>query len=428
MSLLKKLQKPGVISLGIKVSSVGAGMIIAIILARFLGPSAYGEYSYILAIVTLLAIPAQLGLPNLVVRETARAQLAGTPELTLAVWRWVYKIVALISAIGVLLLLAAYKLLPHQKIDFWSFFWALPLLPLLALGSIRGAALRGLGKVNLGQLPELLLRPVFFLVILIVAIALGSMTLTPALAMQFHALAAFLAFIIGGYWLFLYRPRSSVVHIVSKETHRLWLKSAAVLGLVSGLQVFNANADLVMLGMFREPADVGIYKVSTTIAGAASFVLASLNVVIMPQVVMFLEQNDRSSLQAIVSKTARLSFLAAIVITAILIFSGRPVLRLAFGPEFISAYWPIIILLIGNSVNAFFGPVALVLNMAGQEKETLRGVAAGAVVNVILNLLLIPILGGLGAAVASTCSLIIWNLFLFVRTAKRLQVKCSALT
>lgn len=427
MSLSQKIFRPGLVSLGIKICGVGIGMVIAIVLARLLGAADFGEYSYVLAIVTLLAIPTQLGLPNLVIRETARAQLAGTPEVTLAVWRWTHQLVALISIFSIFLLIAGFILLPAENVEFWSWFWAIPLLPLIALGSIRGAALRGLGKVNLGQLPEILLRPVFFLVLLGIGIFLSTTELSPARAMQFHALGALLAFLVGGYWLFRYRPRSAKHYTLSRETHRLWLKSAAVLGLVSGLQVFNANADLVMLGILRGTVDVGIYKVAMTIAGSATFVLASLNVVIMPQVVMLLKQGDRPALQAVVGRTARLSFMAALAITIALILSGMPLLRLTFGPEFISAYWPMLALLIGNCISAFFGPVTLVLNMAGQEKETLKGVMAGAAVNIALNFLLIPKFGGFGAAIASTSSLTIWNVFLFARTAKKLHVRCSAL-
>ena len=47
----------------------------AILLARTLGPEGYGIYAFAYALATLIAIPAQMGLPTLVVREVARYQL-----------------------------------------------------------------------------------------------------------------------------------------------------------------------------------------------------------------------------------------------------------------------------------------------------------------------------------------------------------------
>jgi O-antigen/teichoic acid export membrane protein len=49
-----------------------------VLLARMLGAEGYGIYAYAFALVTLLAMPAKAGLPQLVVRETARG-VAGKP-------------------------------------------------------------------------------------------------------------------------------------------------------------------------------------------------------------------------------------------------------------------------------------------------------------------------------------------------------------
>jgi O-antigen/teichoic acid export membrane protein len=62
----------------IKTSSVGFGFFTAVLLARMLGAEGYGIYAYAFALVTLLAMPAKAGLPQLVVRETARG-VAGKP-------------------------------------------------------------------------------------------------------------------------------------------------------------------------------------------------------------------------------------------------------------------------------------------------------------------------------------------------------------
>lgn len=65
----------GLASIAIKVFGLGFSLLTAVVLARVLGPEQYGIYSYVLAIVSILAIPAMFGLPSLIVRETAKAEV-----------------------------------------------------------------------------------------------------------------------------------------------------------------------------------------------------------------------------------------------------------------------------------------------------------------------------------------------------------------
>src|SRR5690554_7702772 len=74
-SLKSNLMRGGLASIAIKIFGLGLSLLTAIILARTLGPEQYGVYSYVLAIVSILAIPAMFGLPSWIVRETAKAEV-----------------------------------------------------------------------------------------------------------------------------------------------------------------------------------------------------------------------------------------------------------------------------------------------------------------------------------------------------------------
>jgi hypothetical protein len=69
-----QLLRGGVGSVAVKIGSTLLNVILAVVLARALGAEGFGVYSFVFALITILAIPAQMGLPNLVVRETAQAQ------------------------------------------------------------------------------------------------------------------------------------------------------------------------------------------------------------------------------------------------------------------------------------------------------------------------------------------------------------------
>ena len=73
------------------------------------------------------------------------------------------------------------------------------------------------------------------------------------------------------------------------------------------------------------------------------------------------------------------------------------------------------------------GSVLLLLTMTGHEQDALVGVAAGALVNLSCSLALIPRLGLMGAAAASTLGLVTWNLILAWRVRHRLGLDPTAL-
>ena len=79
-----------------------------------------------------------------------------------------------------------------------TFFIGLLLVPLMALGALRGAMLQGLRRVVLGQLPEIIIRPSLLLLILLVVACLSSSGINADRAMEIHAVAALGAFAVGG--------------------------------------------------------------------------------------------------------------------------------------------------------------------------------------------------------------------------------------
>lgn len=417
----------GTVSLAIKVGGALFGMVVAVLLARTLGPAEYGEYSFVIALATLVAIPAQLGLPNFVIRETVRAMVDEQPGRLWAVWRWAHKVVTLMALIGIMALLIFGLILSTDELRISTFLFALPLVPLIALGNIRGAALRGLGRVNLGQFPELVLRPAFLLGILTILMHTDVWALFSASKAMFaNAAATLLAFSVGSYLLIRYSPPLPSGVTANVPDQRKWLKSSMILGLMAGLQTVNANADIVILGLLSDNDDVGFYKVAMTIATAASFVLVSLSAVAIPQVVAMLHAGDIEALQDLVRRVSRLSFSAAVLSFFVLLMFGRPLLEFFFGASFAEAYPPLLILTLGNAFLSFFGPLSLVLNMANYESDTLAGVWIGALVNIIGNIILIPFFGGVGAASATTLSILVWNVLLYRQTYARLRIDTAA--
>jgi O-antigen/teichoic acid export membrane protein len=89
------------------------------------------------------------------------------------------------------------------------------------------------------------------------------------------------------------------------------------------------------------------------------------------------------------------------------------------------AYVPLVILCVGQLVNASMGSVASVLNMTGHERETTKSVLVGAFVNVTLNLALVPVWGMIGAAIATACTLVVWNVIMWHKARTLVGIETS---
>ncbi len=91
-----------------------------------------------------------------------------------------------------------------------------------------------------------------------------------------------------------------------------------------------------------------------------------------------------------------------------------------FGDDFRSGYLTMLVVLTGLVLRSATLPVEYLLNMTGHHRDTMRVYAFSAVANIILNLLLIPSFGIIGAAVGSYAAMLGGNIFLYRLVKKRL--------
>lgn len=424
-----QLLRGGIGSLGLKLASAGLGFALAILLARALGPTGYGVYAYVFALVSLMAVPAEFGLPHLVVRETARAHAHEQWGLMRGVWRWS----ALAAGVLAVLVAAvagglAWALAERfSTLQLATVAWGLLLVPLIALGNLAGAALRGLRNVLQGQLPELVLRPGAFLALSAAVLLGGNGGFTADTAMLLHVIAAAGALAAGAWLLARQRPSPVARAAVAVYETRRWVRSAIPLALVAGMHLIHHHTDIVMLGLFMASGDVGAYRVAAQAATVVALGLNAMNMVVAPRFARLHASGDAGHLKWLVTFSARIILLLTLPVAACLALFGEPVIRVVFGDGYTTGSAALAILAAGQLCNAAFGSVAFLLNMTGHERDTARGLAAAVAVNVVLNLLLIPAFGLEGAALATSVTLGLWNVLLWRAVRRRLGIDSTAL-
>lgn len=411
-------------STGVIVLARGIGLVNAALLAHLLHPAGYGLYSYAYAIAALLAIPAQFGIPTVVTREVATAESLSQWGLGRGVIHWAHSCIAAFSlvilaiAAGVLLSIAG----DLSTGELLTYAVAIILIPVLSLDSLRGATLIGLRHVVLGQLPSNLLRPLLMLVVLLVAfLAVPTLVADPLNAMLLLVVAAIIAYLIGGAILLRVRPHE-LAHAKPSYAARQWSQSALPIGLNSGLQLVNQYASIVLLGIFATKAEVGQYQIAVLGASMIVMALQAVNATLSPYFARAIARDDRPALQRFMTRSAQVALLVAVPSVIIYAVFGRQLLDLFFGMAYRDAWLPLVILAVGQLVNAAVGSVGTLLYMSNHERDVVVGVGIGTVSNVVLNLALIPLFGMKGAAIATATSMAIWNLVLCGRVWRRLHV------
>jgi O-antigen/teichoic acid export membrane protein len=339
------------------------------------------------------------------------------------------------QAIGVLTLaivcLAATALLlwgehlDPKKLECYAL--GLLLVPIISLGALRGAMLRGLRKLIYGQLPERVIRPLLFLVLIVsLWLLLGRSFFQPSNVLLLQIVSATLAFGAGIYYFLKFKP-AQLAGAVPHYRTALWLKSSIPFGLTTALTTINGQTDILALGMFGSDADVGTYRVAVQLATLIIFGLQVVNGIQSPHVAHMYASGDMPRLHKLIARSSQAVLLFALPVMLVLVVFGKPIIALAFGKEFEGAYLPLVILSVGQLVNATMGSVGLLLNMTGHEHDTMTSVLVGAVINVVLCFTLIPILGMIGAALATAVTLVVWNVLMWFKVRRRLGIEPSAL-
>jgi len=156
------------------------------------------------------------------------------------------------------------------------------------------------------------------------------------------------------------------------------------------------------------------------------FILMSVNAALAPTVSILYTSKEMECLQRVVTKSARMTLILSLPVAVGLILFSKWAL-LIFGHEFTRGNIALAILSLGQLINAAAGSVGMLLVMTGHERDTAVGIGISTVLNVTLNAFLIPWRGIEGAAIATSSSMILWNLLLGIKVYKRLGIDPTAL-
>ncbi len=359
--------------------------------SRILLPVGTGKVSFATSLIAYFMMFAQLGIPTYGVRACAkvrddRIKLTQTAQELLI-------INLVMTAISYAALLGALALVPRLRAERSLYL----LVSLSILFNTLG--MEWLYKA-LEQYTYITVRSIVFKLVALVAmfalihsrqdyVIYGGITIFASSA--------------SGLLNFIHARKFISLHPVGKWSLRPHLKAVAVFFAMACASTVYTNLDTVMLGFMTGDETVGYYNAAVRIKSILVSIVTSLGTVLLPRASYYVERGELDQFRRITRKALNFVFLAAVPMTVYFILFARQGIFLLSGENYggsvIPMQWIMPTLLFIGLSNILGIQILVPL---GREKAVLWSIIAGAVVDVVLNLILIPRFGAAGAAAATS--------------------------
>lgn len=179
------------------------------------------------------------------------------------------------------------------------------------------------------------------------------------------------------------------------------------------LNTLNYKIDVIMLKnySFISLAQVGVYSIGYTIANKTLLIPDSLKVILISKLAKGKDHEE-------VSRVMRLSFAVCILVAICIVLFGKPFIDLVYGKEYAGAYSVICISVCGTVFMTFFKMISQYNIMHKRQALNAALLTVSIIVNVGLNLLLVPIFDINGAAVATAIGYFVCSLVFIIYFCK----------
>jgi O-antigen/teichoic acid export membrane protein len=419
LSVLSDVAKGGILNL---VGALWAGLasfVLVVIVTRGLGASNAGPFFEAIALFSILSNSAELGADTGLVRYIARYRVLHRVQdidrvLLVALWP-----VLALASLAAFLIYAFAPALSHLFVHgadgeaLVPYIRVLaPFVPISACYTVAVAATRGFGTMIPSVVVDRIAKPSAQPVFVFAAIVAGMGSGALALAWGLPIAGAFLAVVIWGLSLRRAAERADPLRVTPSRAAReiaseFW-RFAAPRGLAGAFQITVVWLDTLLIGGLRSPRDAGIYAAATRYLIIGTFASMAIQQVMAPKLSELLARADREHANAVYkAATAWLVLLVWPVYLTLAVFA--PFFLQVFGGDFVGGSGPLVTLSLAMLLATGIGPVDVVLLMGGKSRWNLANTLAALVLNVILNVLLIPHLGIEGAAIAWSASIALNN-------------------
>jgi len=189
----------------------------------------------------------------------------------------------------------------------------------------------------------------------------------------------------------------------------------------NAINQINYNADIILIGYFLTAMDIGYYAVALGLSRFFWIIPQAIQKITSPATSEYWAKNNHAALQKMINKSMKYTACILLPIGLVIGFFTRDIITFIFGNEFVYSALSLQILVIGAVILGIIMAIGGSIAGVGRPDIGLKIVCISATTNIALNILLIPNFGIIGAAIATTTSLLVHTclgLFLTVKVLK----------
>ncbi|MBW4508951.1 MAG: flippase [Scytonematopsis contorta HA4267-MV1] len=378
-----------------RILRMGAGLIVGVWVARYLGVNDYGLFNYALAFVSLFSPIFTLGLDDVVVNRIVHESSHKEEILGTTFW------LKLLGGIVSVLMVCGIFLLTERDPSKLS---NISLIVILSITGIFRASdtIEIWFQSQVQSKYAVIAKNIAYLINTFIKVAL-ILTKQPLLAFAWVTLAEFAMSAIGlaiayrmrGFSFRLWKWSFPLAKTLMKESLPLLFSGFAIL-------IF-MKIDLIMLGQMKGNTEVGIYSAAVRVSELWYFIPTAVVSSVAPKIYAAKKESDILYYKRMKQLLRLLAFISIAISIPMTFFSGN-VIGIMFKSGFAEA-GPILAVHIWTSLFVFMGVATSPWFIAeGLNHISFGKTLMGAILNVILNFLLIPEYSGMGAAIATIVS------------------------
>lgn len=403
-----------------KAISLPLGFVASVLLARFMGPEVFGEYVFAFTVLSLLALPAGSSLGQLVMREVARATDDKDDSLLkgfiFRCWQW-------IGATSVLILLFV-TVVASISGSYLILAGGL-LIPLMAAVTLVSETLRGRGLLIFSQWPDLVLRPVLFLGLVVV---IGSAELLSPQATLWAYTSALLGTLLVMQSILVRRVTRSLTAVPRSYDDAAWGKAIPWFFSISVTGALLSQMPIVITGTLGLPAaQISALQLALSFSLLVGVPMVVINLVMGPELAQLLNQKIKDDALRLSSKMTRIGVLLSSPLCIAICIYPEVLIGAVYGPDFVYASSVIMLLALSSLTNIAFGPLSYLLTLSGYERQALIGQVVGLLLMVFAVLLMAAKYGAIGSVSGVFAGTLVRNVVLGFMSRKYLGAPWSLL-
>lgn len=175
--------------------------------------------------------------------------------------------------------------------------------------------------------------------------------------------------------------------------------------LANGMGTILTYTDSLLLGHFMTEIDVGYYTVAIILVQMVALPPSAVQSISGPMIASYWGKNQKENIGILINRCMKYAAFYAILVALVIGFLSRDLIVILFDNNFITAALPLQILLVGAAFNAIQASIGSALSSTAYVKIIFKLTGITVLLNIILNIILIPHFGITGAALATSSSI-----------------------